>query len=196
MEQQKGNRRVRKTKKLLLQGLTQLMSEKKINKITVKELTDLVDVNRATFYLYYKDIFDMVEKVETEMFDSISEVLANYFAKGFDYDNSVAFFTYVFEFVQEYADMCKILLGPDGDYAFIEKFKKFIGYDYSPAEDSQAKFRNRYAKPFVISGCIGVIQQWLEDDMKTPIKDMALLVVELITNCGMFPDNRQKPMLK
>ena len=62
--EKKEDRRVRRTKKLLTQALTQLLQEKQINEITVKELTDLADMNRGTFYLYYKDMFDMLEKIE------------------------------------------------------------------------------------------------------------------------------------
>ena len=51
------DRRVRKTKKLLLDGLTQLMQTKDVSEISVKELSDLVDINRGTFYLHYRDIF-------------------------------------------------------------------------------------------------------------------------------------------
>ena len=47
--QKKEDRRVRRTKKLLTQALTQLLQEKQINEITVKELTDLADMNRGTF---------------------------------------------------------------------------------------------------------------------------------------------------
>ena len=61
-ELKKEDRRVRRTKKLLTQALTELLQEKQVNEITVKELTDLADMNRGTFYLYYKDIFDMLEK--------------------------------------------------------------------------------------------------------------------------------------
>ena len=43
---QKEDRRVRKTKEALRNGLLQLMQEKQINEITVKELTELVDINR------------------------------------------------------------------------------------------------------------------------------------------------------
>ena len=39
--EKKEDRRVRRTKKLLTQALTQLLQEKQINEITVKELTDL-----------------------------------------------------------------------------------------------------------------------------------------------------------
>ena len=48
----KEDRRVRRTKKLLTQALTELMQQKQVKEITVTELTDLADMNRGTFYLY------------------------------------------------------------------------------------------------------------------------------------------------
>ena len=59
-ELKKEDRRVRRTKKLLTQALTELLQKKQVNEITVKELTDLADMNRGTFYMYYRDIFDML----------------------------------------------------------------------------------------------------------------------------------------
>ena len=53
---EKQDRRIRKTRKLLLHGLTQLMEKKSIKHITVRELTDLCDLNRATFYLHYRNV--------------------------------------------------------------------------------------------------------------------------------------------
>ncbi len=52
MAENKTDRRVRRTKRLLLESLTSLMKEKPIKDISVKELTDLADINRGTFYLH------------------------------------------------------------------------------------------------------------------------------------------------
>ena len=76
MEAKKEDRRVRRTKKLMTQALTQLLQQKQVNEITVKELTDLADMNRGTFYLYYKDIFDMLEKIEDELFENLNGIIA------------------------------------------------------------------------------------------------------------------------
>ena len=73
-ELKKEDRRVRRTKKLLTKALTELLQTKQINEITVKELTDLADMNRGTFYLYYKDIFDMLEKIEEELFQKLDAI--------------------------------------------------------------------------------------------------------------------------
>lgn len=186
MNEKNTDRRVRRTKKLLLQGLTQLLSEKKINKITVKELTESVDVNRATFYLYYKDIFDMMEQIENEMFEYFTEALKKYTNDGINKVNTVAFVTYLFGYIKEYADMCKILLGPDGDYSFVEKLKIAIKNTLPPLDNANNNMKEEYLMPFIVSGCIGAIQQWLGNNMNSEPEQMANFVAEMISNsCGM-----------
>ncbi|OAA83498.1 TetR/AcrR family transcriptional regulator [Clostridium ljungdahlii] len=180
MEGKKLDRRVRKTKKALLQALTKLISKKKINNITVKELTDLADVNRSTFYLYYKDIFDMVDKVETELINDFSEAYDKFSKKATTYDDLLSFFIYLFEFIQTNAEMSKIFLVHDGDYAFIEKLKNAIKHCQIPLDTTSSEAEAHYVMPFAISGCIGVIQQWLKDDMIVSPKDMAAILVKML----------------
>lgn len=181
MVDKKTDRRVRKTKKLLLHALTTLMSQKKINKITVKELTDLADVNRGTFYLYYKDIFDMVDQVETDLFESFSKAFYEYSTTTKSYQGMLSFFTFVFEFIEENTEICRILLGPDGDYHFIEKFKNTIKQHQPSIDDTISVSKLHYYRPYVISGSIGIIQQWIDDGMKVPAKEMAVFLLGVVT---------------
>ena len=56
--EEKVDRRVRKTKSQLREALTTLMLKKSFGEITVREISELADVNRGTFYthgeLYYQ----------------------------------------------------------------------------------------------------------------------------------------------
>ena len=182
MKEQKIDRRIRKTKATLFNSLTELMSKKKISDITVKELTDLADVNRSTFYLYYKDIFDMVEQIENEMLEEFNNAFDIFAQNTSDYNNFLSFYTHIFKYVQDNAEMCKILLGTDGDYSFIEKFKEAIIRRKPPFDEAIPKIKIHFVRPFIISGCIGVIQQWLKDDLNVPPKDMAIIVSGMIQN--------------
>ena len=60
------DRRVRKTRRQLRECLITLLKEKKVQDITVGELTDMADLNRGTFYLHYKDVFDLLEKTSSK----------------------------------------------------------------------------------------------------------------------------------
>jgi hypothetical protein len=157
------------------------MLEKKTNKITVTELTELADVNRSTFYLYYKDIYDMIEKIENEMLSEFMKAIQDKAITEGGYDNVLSFMIFVFEFVRENADMCQILFSHDGDNAFLNKFKDAILEAQPPVMNHLTGIESRYFMPFAISGCIGAIQQWFEDDMNVPPEEIAVFVIELIT---------------
>jgi len=191
MSEEKVDRRVRKTKKLLMQSLTKLLAEKKVNKITVTELTDLADLNRSTFYLYYKDIFDMLDQIEYELVRDFNKACDEFSSHEITYDNMLSFLTFLFEFVNDNADIFKILIGSNEDYSFIEKFKKTIRKHHPSLENVLSEKSLHYFRPYIISVCIGVMQQWLEDGTRVPPKDMAVLMTGLISD-GLHSLNPEK----
>ena len=67
MKESTVDRRIRKTKQQLRQSLTALLKEKPIQDITVRELADLADINRGTFYLHYRDVYDLLNQIEEEL---------------------------------------------------------------------------------------------------------------------------------
>ena len=73
--EQKLDRRVRRTREQLKRALTQLLLEKPVREITVRELTDRADVNRGTFYAHYTDLYDMLEQMENELLEAFQALL-------------------------------------------------------------------------------------------------------------------------
>ena len=62
-ERETEDRRVRKTKKQLRGALTSLLLEKDISRVTVRDVADLADVNRGTFYAHYSDVYDLLHQL-------------------------------------------------------------------------------------------------------------------------------------
>ena len=57
------------TRQAIMYSLLKLLQEKSIDKITVKDICELCEINRNTFYNYYSDIYQVLEellKFETE----------------------------------------------------------------------------------------------------------------------------------
>ena len=67
--------RIRYTKMVIKDALISLLKEKSLNKITVKSICDLAEINRATFYKYYSDPFDLLGKLEQEMLSQLQNSL-------------------------------------------------------------------------------------------------------------------------
>ena len=96
--EKKTDRRVLRTRKMLLEGLTDLLKEKDIKDISVKELADYADINRCTFYLHYKDVYDMLEKIEMEFVDDFNTMLDSCIESTPDpYPFMCAFLSYSYE---------------------------------------------------------------------------------------------------
>ena len=58
--------RKQRTKRSIVNAFIQLRAKKPLEKITVKELAEVAYINKATFYTYYQDIYDLSEQLEDE----------------------------------------------------------------------------------------------------------------------------------
>ena len=66
------------TRQIILHTLTELMNEKPLSKITVKDIVERCGVNRNTFYYHFRDIPDAVEAmVREELNDLVNAVQKN-----------------------------------------------------------------------------------------------------------------------
>ena len=63
----KNNRRTKLTKMLLKNSLIELMNDKAVNHITIKELCEKADLNRSTFYLHYTDQYQLLSEIENDL---------------------------------------------------------------------------------------------------------------------------------
>lgn len=112
--------RVKRTKKLIKKGLAELSKTKSITKVTVKELTDLIEINRGTFYLHYKDIYELVESLEKELYSEFEKNIVNINAKAVMV-NPIVILEDFCRFVQENAEEFAMLSGEHGDAEFVHK---------------------------------------------------------------------------
>ena len=71
MKEMQETRRVRMTKRLMKDALLELLAQKNLSSISVKELCETADVHRTTFYLHYTDTADLLREIEQDFLDKI-----------------------------------------------------------------------------------------------------------------------------
>lgn len=70
------NLREKKTQRNIKNAFLQLRAHKPLERITIKELAGLAEISKATFYLHYKDIYDLSDQLQREVIGEIlGEVL-------------------------------------------------------------------------------------------------------------------------
>lgn len=67
MTQSKADPRIIRTRKLIMDSFVELSGKKEFKDITVKDITTEAMINRATFYYHFEDIYDLLDKVLSEV---------------------------------------------------------------------------------------------------------------------------------
>ena len=180
----KQDRRIQRTKALLVHSLADLMSAKNIKDITVKELCESADINRGTFYLHYKDIYHMLESVEQDLIDQFQTIFQKYSPEntiGFPYP----LFRDLFELIDQNSDLCRSLLGPNGDISFIMKIRELFRHQciQSWIQQNSPKLvpQYEYFSNFIIYGSVGLIENWLLMGKPESPQEMARLITKLVS---------------
>lgn len=179
------DRRIRKTKALLRSGLTDLMKQKPVNKITVKELSDYIDINRGTFYLHHKDVFDLLESIENELMQELKDVFEKYSIEGFQ-AQPISFLTDAFRFLEHNAEIVTVLLSTNGDITFVDRMKEFVREKCLNSWMQVYSYSNplpyEYFYTFTINGIIGLFQTWLDRGRKESPEEMAQIAERIISH--------------
>jgi AcrR family transcriptional regulator len=174
--------RVIRTKKLIREGLVSLIKEKSINKITVKELTDRIEINRGTFYLHYKDVIHLIECIENELYAEFDAMLSSYTAVQLlksPIDVCEAFCAHFYE----HRDIYAALLSENGDAKFSykvgelmnEKVYSIFKSIFPNMDKTKYDFTYNYSK----FGLTGLIYCWFTEHPEWTPRKVAELWLSL-----------------
>ena len=172
------NRSVRNTKRRLYESLMKLVGKKPLNQVTVKELTDDADVNRSTFYFHYQDVNSMVLEMEDRFLEDFSVALTALEQKSHD------FIAILVRCLENHRDLCKLLLGSNGDMAFVEKMKAIVAEKCSKIwKDAVPELTDVEASAmdtFLIGGVMSTLQTWVLSETRVPASEITEILNRLI----------------
>ena len=176
------DRRVKKTKKQLRLALMHLMTQKSAKSISVRELAEQADINRSTFY---KDVNDLLLHLEDEMAERLSELCRRHDPKD-SMTGGYPFLTDLYAFIQENADLCKVLLGGYGDRAYTERICRILRDDFIEAYLSLLcpgdREKIHYFCAFIVPGNLMLALRWLQDGTRESPEEIARFAGQFINS--------------
>ena len=157
------------TKNKIKQALVQLLNKKKLEEITVSDITRHSQINRGTFYLHYLDKYDLIEKLEEDILTNIQQIFDQPVEKGEENplipDRLILNALY---YVQDDLAFIKALVEENGDPKFVSTFKKLLTNTvkkYIAHEKDQLmieKIPNDYAEEILLSSTISILLLWMK----------------------------------
>jgi AcrR family transcriptional regulator len=183
VQELKQDRKSRYTRMVLRDSLIELMKEKPITKITIKEICETADINRTTFYTHYKDQYDLLQKIEEETLAWFEDLLNKY-----DYrqsKNEIAeMVNVILNHVADNSKSIQVLLGENGNIDFQKKmFRHFIQKELVVkffSEKIKDEKSIEYYLIYIMNGIFGLLQYWLKDNMRMPISELSKILLKVI----------------
>ena len=177
-EESKENRRTRLTKRLLRESLLELLQEKPVDHITVKELCECAELNRSTFYAYYTDVSALYEEMGNELVDGLLEHVHIMSQK-----TSVQTEPMLSD-IRENKEMFRLLVYCD-HYTELNQtiskriFQRFLDIQLQDALPYPSEERD-YVLQFLFMGGTGMIHYWVQNNCELPPRQVAQLIDTMI----------------
>jgi len=182
------------TKRAIKLALLVQIEKVGFERVTVKNLAITANINRGTFYLHYKDKFEVMEDLQQELLNELESYVKN--VQPLDAFHSIKIgqlyqpFIAVFQFIKEHARAFRIILGEQGSPAFNRRMKKVFSnhildrISVIQEEGLDPEFL-QYFEAFLTSAILGVIQEWLRsEDENLNVEELAMIHFRLLRFLG------------
>ncbi|HQF06103.1 MAG TPA: TetR/AcrR family transcriptional regulator [Bacteroidales bacterium] len=185
------DRRIARTRLAIREALVGLIKEKGFDALTVRDIVLLANINRGTFYLHYKDKFDLLEKTETEILNEIYQIFIKTSSIGFDDDHVTdqlqELIISLLVYVKDHAELMHAILGLQGDYSLVKRFRVMLDQNLKLGVLSGFKEENflvpkEYLIAYIIQAHLGVLQSWLGSGCQEPPAEIARILFQLSFN--------------
>ncbi len=166
------------TRQNLIEAFWEIYTVKRIEKITVKEITAKAGYNRGTFYEYFTDIYQLLEEVEKDLIPNVEELPAFSSLSGDSLGLPLDNFIQLYEKNHHYYS---ILLGEKGDPAFASKLKNQIKASLLLffANKAESAIELDYTLEYVLSAMVGIMSYWFSQNQNIPKEQLMALIHSL-----------------
>lgn len=150
-----------------------LYTEKPIEKISVKLLTETAGINRGTFYDHYLDIYDLRDQIENEFISQVTVMighLADWLQTG-DISNVTDHFD---DFYQRNDRMLNIVFNIRPNIRFQRTMKymaqknvcRYLGIDFETLSEEK-----KYILDYISGGQISIVSRWFSKGNDMQLND-------------------------
>lgn len=174
----KTDARVRYTQNIIRDTFLNLLKEKPIHKITIKEICEIAEINRGTFYKHYEDIYDLMQKLEDSALSQFDILLEESRQKG-NFPVLVSLLTSL----QRYQDLIEPLTANSLNNDFMKRMADLCS---SHALNSLSADNSDYHLPpdkqYLYSYLAGGTTQLIEHWIKAGTQETPAAIAEKIEN--------------
>lgn len=172
------------TKRMIKEAFYELLQKEDISKINVKKLCEEASINRGTFYLYYKDIYDLKDSLIDEYIEKLqTSLLPIIYMKKEELTDREMIKT-VLKVLKDNDVMTKAILNKNLATSIIDRLVevgKIVTLNIYPKvfnTKDTTEFETYYN--FVSNGAMAIIIDWIKKDFNEDVDSMSKKLEKLL----------------
>ena len=172
---EKTDLRVIKTKKAIRDAFAELLSEKDIHKITIKDIADTAVINRKTFYNYYAGVYAVVDEIENEIIMAFNEALRDVDFKLL-LREPYEIFKKLTSIINSDFDFYSHLMKMDNNMSLISKIILALEFNVKKSISEQISINKSTLDlvfDYAVAGMITVYQKWFNSSRTQSIEEIS-----------------------
>ena len=174
--EKKEDLRVRKTKQNIRAAFFDLLKERGLDKLTVREILEAAQINRATFYRYYRDKYDLAEQVTKEYTDELMGLIEPRFNEKNSREETFAIIYSVYNYIRNNRGEILILWENEGSVIHLQKDMEDLLYSLCLSrlekENADAAIEREYTATIYAALVMATIRWNIERDRDLDLKVM------------------------
>ena len=176
------------TKRLIKESFAKLLKDYPSDNISVSKLCEKAEINRGTFYLYYKDIYDLRYRMANDYLEDVKASIFTLLNKK-NTTSTLADHEMILEllnYLYENKLFTSALLGNNFDKRLIDEISNIgksivlLIYPNVFKNKEPEEYDNYYL--YVSSGSIALIIRWVRNNYKESIESLATTLERLISS--------------
>ena len=179
----------KKTKASIQQAFLSLLEKSSFEAIAVGQIATAAAINRGTFYLHYLDKYDLLDKIEEQLFEALGkqidelQALQPYTSSFESEQRKLA--AALFQSILVQAPLLKIFLSERGRAGFHLRFRNAFAQKVRTNLEKSAYFQQAnvsldYFLSFITSAFLGLVEQWVQNDWQETPEQMTTLYIDII----------------
>jgi AcrR family transcriptional regulator len=163
------DRRIVRTNRAIRKAMVELIEEKGVDALTVRDIVKRADINRGTFYLHYRDKYDLLEQTQAEVIWDLEKIVKQASTLNLpelSADKPLPLVVNIFEYIRDNAPLMRVILKLKGEFDFQARLRKTVEKNlkigFLPIMKSVVTLvSEEYLITYVISAHLGVVKSWL-----------------------------------
>lgn len=171
----KSDARVRYTQGAIRRAFLHLLQEKPLARVTVKDICQQAEINRAIFYSHYHDVYDLLDQIERDMLEHLTAELNSLETQSLE-----DVLTRMLYSIKEYGRLYSVVWSQNCDPGMIDRTIQVCNIPFAQTTRIQwetlAPEQLELLRGYLVSGIGGAIGTWMRGGMEHPEQTAKLLV--------------------